>query len=146
MLISLIFMLLSCALALAGGGLLGIWYFMGKPRDESLREMDGIVTEIISKHDVYRPEQVLFYPVVEFTPPQGEVIRFESKYGTRPPSQRVGDAVRVYYNPSDPRQAEIQPPALRMTGLAVARIVGIAALALGCLCMLASALLAFTGI
>ena len=49
----------------------------------------------------------VYCPVVEFMPGAGETIRFESAFGSNPASQKVGDKVKVVYNPQNPKEAEV---------------------------------------
>jgi hypothetical protein len=57
---------------------------------------------------VFNPGSAGVYcPVVEFSTNTGENIRFESPFGTMPASNKVGDTVKVFYNPNNPKDAEI---------------------------------------
>ena len=49
-----------------------------------------------------------YRPVVEFTSATGKRIEFVSSVGSSPPSHRVGEAVKVLYNPTDPQSARIK--------------------------------------
>ncbi|MCS7350851.1 MAG: DUF3592 domain-containing protein [Anaerolineae bacterium] len=49
----------------------------------------------------------LFYAEVEFTTGEGEVVRFRDSTGANPPAYRVGDTVRVLYDPRAPQAAVI---------------------------------------
>lgn len=49
----------------------------------------------------------VYCPIVEFTLPSSEKIRFTSKFGSRPASHKVGQSVNVRYDPVDPQNAEI---------------------------------------
>lgn len=68
--------------------------------------VDGDVVEVVSR--AIRPgEAILYYPVVEFSGPVGERVRFESELGSRPPVYRVGQTVRVRYAPQAVQRAQI---------------------------------------
>jgi hypothetical protein len=68
--------------------------------------VDGHVVEMVSR--AIRPgASILYYPVVEFSGPVGERLRFESNLGSRPPAYRVGQTVRVRYDPNDVKRAQI---------------------------------------
>lgn len=49
----------------------------------------------------------VYCPTIEFTTASGEDVRFESSYGTMPASHKVGQVVRVLYDPKNPNSAEI---------------------------------------
>ena len=49
----------------------------------------------------------VYCPTIEFTTTSGETIRFESSYGTMPASHKVGQVVKVLYDPKKPDSAEI---------------------------------------
>lgn len=50
----------------------------------------------------------IYCPVVEFSDNTGEKHRFESSFGTMPASKKVGDTVKIYYNPNNLAEAEIE--------------------------------------
>lgn len=50
---------------------------------------------------------VTWRPVVEFTTATGRRIEFVSSVGSSPPSHRVGEPVKVLYQPADPDSARI---------------------------------------
>lgn len=47
------------------------------------------------------------YPEVEFTDQRGEKQRFRGSIGSSPPDYAIGDRVKVWYDPEQPRQALI---------------------------------------
>src|SRR5687767_4418213 len=49
----------------------------------------------------------LYCPQVEFLIPNGQAFRFQSEFGTQPPSYTVGQQVKVVYQTANPNQAEI---------------------------------------
>lgn len=49
----------------------------------------------------------VYCPTIEFTTASGEIICFESSYGTMPASHKVGQTVNVLYDPKNPNSAEI---------------------------------------
>jgi hypothetical protein len=49
----------------------------------------------------------IYCPTIEFTTASGETIRFQSSYGTMPASHKVGQVVKVLYDPKKPDSAEI---------------------------------------
>jgi len=66
----------------------------------------GVVVEVRKR--VLNPGSAGVYcPVIEFATQSGELVRFESSFGTMPASHSVGQAVTVSYDPSSPQNAEI---------------------------------------
>jgi hypothetical protein len=49
----------------------------------------------------------VYCPTVEFANASGETVRFESAYGSMPASYKVGQTVKVRYDPQKPDAAEI---------------------------------------
>ena len=52
----------------------------------------------------------IYCPQVSFLIPSGERFGFQSKVGSQPPSYTAGQQVRVVYQKTNPRQAEINSP------------------------------------
>lgn len=68
----------------------------------------GTVIEVVSQTRTRGGEhRPLFYPVVEFKTPAGEVVRFQDRTGSNPPAHRVGETVEVLYDPARPEAATI---------------------------------------
>ena len=66
----------------------------------------GVVVEL--QKQVANPGSGGVYcPTIEFSTPSGEIVRFDSSYGTMPASHKVGQAVKVLYDPKEPHTAEI---------------------------------------
>jgi hypothetical protein len=65
---------------------------------------DGVVVDLSQSVD---EDGSTYFPVVRFVAPDGQVVRFESGIGSNPPDYRVGDPVRVLYDPSNPRTARL---------------------------------------
>jgi hypothetical protein len=87
---------------------------------------EGRVVDVVSRTTA--AYDASFYPVVEFRTADGEVIRFESGTGGDPPEYRVGDAVRVYYDPQAPQSAMIDSWKRWAPPLALIGVGGVAAL------------------
>jgi hypothetical protein len=69
---------------------------------------EGRVVDVVSRTKTSGGERkTYFYPVVEFRTAEGEVIRFQGSSGSNPPEYRVGDTVRVRYDPHIPQSAVI---------------------------------------
>ena len=67
--------------------------------------VSGVVVEL---HKGVSRRGAVYYPTVQFSAPSGQVIRFESAFGTMPASYQVGQAVKVYYDPKEPHTAEVE--------------------------------------
>ena len=67
----------------------------------------GVVVEL--RKQVFNPGSGGVYcPTVEFSTASGQSVRFESSFGTMPASHKVGQAVKVLYDPNEPHIAEIE--------------------------------------
>ena len=67
----------------------------------------GVVVDLQKR--VFNPGSAGVYcPVVEFRTGSGEVVRFESSRGTMPATHKVGQTIKVVYNPQEPHTAEIE--------------------------------------
>lgn len=102
------FLYMGLCAGLAAFGLLAgaVWaYFSQQRRMQSRVPATGTVVELAQ-----RPgnRSTIFCPVVEFTVPSGEKIRFTSEFGSRPASHTIGQTVAVRYDPADPQKAEVE--------------------------------------
>jgi Protein of unknown function (DUF3592) len=95
---------------------------------------DGVVVQLdkVAAKSTTGPGRVtIYYPVVRFTAANGRVVQFTRGVGSDPPDYRVGDAVRVHYDPSNPQHATIES-LLDLWGWAIALItVGLVLLTIG---------------
>jgi len=102
------FLLFGICSGLAALGLLGgaAWtYFKGQRTLQSRVAATGTVVELTQQNT---SRGYILCPVVEFTIPSGERIRFTSEFGSRPASHTVGQSVAVRYDPADPQKAEVE--------------------------------------
>jgi hypothetical protein len=102
------FLVLGLCLGLSSFALLGgaaLAYFKQRRTMESRTATTGTVVELARTHG---RRGYIYNPVVEFTPPSGQTIRFTSDFGSRPASHRVGQTVKVRYDPVDPQKAEVE--------------------------------------
>ncbi len=66
----------------------------------------GTVVDLVRK--IFNPGSAGVYcPVVQFTTGAGQLIKFESGFGTMPASHRVGQTIAVRYDPTNPQSAEV---------------------------------------
>lgn len=94
-------------------GLLGgaVWAYLKQQRTMQSRVATaGTVVELTSRITASGRSNIIC-PVVEFTAPSGEKVRFTSEFGSLPASHTVGQHVAVRYDPVDPRKAEIESTA-----------------------------------
>ena len=104
------FLIMGLCLGFSAVGLLGgaVWtYFKQQRTTESRIAITGIVVEL-TKHITASGRATMICPVVEFTVPSGEKIRFTSEFGSRPASYKIGQNVNVRYDPADPQKAEVE--------------------------------------
>jgi hypothetical protein len=65
---------------------------------------EGIVVKMVEQSDI---DGHAFRPVVEFVDVHGERVRCGSSWGSDPPSYKVGDRVRVRYDPAASQRSQI---------------------------------------
>ena len=66
----------------------------------------GTVVNLVKK--VFNPGNAGVYcPVVQFTTSTGQLVQFESAFGTMPASHHVGQTIAVQYDRSNPQSAEV---------------------------------------
>ncbi len=104
------FLPLSLCLGVVALGLFvgAVWaYYRQKSQMESRAPATGTVVELVHTSTT-GGRTGIYCPVVEFSVPSGERIRFTSDFGSRPASHKVGQSVNVRYDPADPQKAEIE--------------------------------------
>ena len=102
------FLLFGLCSGLAALGLLGgaAWtYFKQQRTMQSRVATTGTVVELTRQNTT---RGYILCPVVEFTIPSGEKIRFTSEFGLRPASHTIGQSIAVRYDPADPQIAEVE--------------------------------------
>jgi hypothetical protein len=97
-----------CVGVLAFALLVGaVWTFFSQRRKMESRVLAvGTVVELATQVTA-NARATIICPIVEFTAPSGEKIRFTSDFGTLPASHKIGQSVNVRYDPLNPQQAEI---------------------------------------
>ena len=93
------------SLAGAGACLLGTRRFLRRALPAP-----GKVAELLCEHSRHlsRGPCVVYRPVVTFSLPSGEEVRFKSTVAGYPPPLRHGQAVTVLYDPDRPQDARIR--------------------------------------
>ena len=102
------FLFMGLCFGISALGLLGgaVWAYINQQRNmESRVAATGTVVELTTQ---VTQRSSIFCPVVEFTVPSGEKIRFTSAFGSRPAGHRIGQSVNVRYDTVDPQKAEIE--------------------------------------
>lgn len=83
-----------------------VWaYFSQQRKMENRVAATGTVVELTTQ---VTQRSSIFCPIVEFTIPSGEKIRFTSDFGSRPAGHKIGQSVKVRYDAADPQKAEIE--------------------------------------
>ena len=121
------FLIFGLCFGLASLGLLAgaAWSYVKSQRTlQSRVPTNGTVVEIAQ-----RPGNrgYIYCPVVEFTAPSGETIRFTSEFGSRPAGHTVGQVVAVRYDPADPQKAEVESDMSTWLGPLVFGVMGLIA-------------------
>ncbi len=75
-------------------------------RRETSTSATGIVVGL-QKQVINPGTSGIYCPTVEFTTASGETVQFQSSFGSMPASHKVGQAVKVLYDPHKPDAAEI---------------------------------------
>jgi hypothetical protein len=102
------FLLFGLCSGLAAFGLLigAVWTYFKQQRTLQSRVVTtGTVMELTRQNTT---RGYILCPVIEFTIPSGEKIRFTSGFGSRPASHRIGQVVNLRYEPTDPHKAEVE--------------------------------------
>jgi uncharacterized protein DUF3592 len=92
-------------------------------------EANGKVTDLERSRS--SNSSTTYRPVVEFTTATGKRIEFVSSVGSSPPSHRVGEAVKVLYNPTDPQSARIKSFFQLWFGFLIVFVLGLVFAAVG---------------
>jgi hypothetical protein len=64
----------------------------------------GTVTDLIYLRGTGRSSSGVYYPIVRFRTPEGKTIEDRATSGSAPPSYKVGDTVRLYFDPKKPAE------------------------------------------
>ena len=103
------FLYMGLCLGLSAFGLLGgaVWAYLKQQRTMQDRiSATGTVVELTQKSTASANGYILC-PVIEFTLPSGETIKFTSEFGSFPAKDKVGDTVKVRYDATEPQKAEV---------------------------------------
>jgi len=133
------FLLMGLCFGLSSFALLGaaVWaYFSQQRKVESQATAVGIVIELVSRVTTSGRSSMMC-PVVEFTAPSGEKIRFTSEFGSLPAGHKIGQNVTVGYDPVEPQKAEIASTMTHWSGPIIYVFMGVIA------CCLSVSFLAF---
>jgi hypothetical protein len=65
----------------------------------------GIVTNLTQKQ---RQKGYIYCPQVRFQTKSGSIVDFQSDFGSKPASHKIGQQIEVLYNPFNPSQAQIK--------------------------------------
>jgi hypothetical protein len=106
----MMFLLMGICFGLSAFGLLGgaVWaYFSRQHKEKSWAPAAGTVVELTSRSTTSGRASIIC-PVVEFTAPSGEKIRFTSDFGSLPARHQIGQSINVRYDPVDPQKAEVE--------------------------------------
>ncbi len=104
----MMFLLMGLLAGLAAVGLLigaGWTYFKSQREMQSRVATTGVVVELVRRSTT---RSHILCPMVEFTSPAGEKLRFTSDFGSLPAGYQVGQGVKVRYDPANPQNAEIE--------------------------------------
>jgi len=133
------FLLMGLCFGLSSFALLSaaVWaYFSQQRKVESQVTAVGTVVELVSRVTASGRASMMC-PVVEFTAPSGEKIRFTSEFGSLPAGHKIGQSVTVGYDPVEPQKAEIASTMTRWSGPVIYVFMGVIA------CCLSVSFLAF---
>lgn len=102
MLIFISFLFSLIGLALLGYGIFNVFKVFRRLADsaKAVGTVKGFGQQTGKSGYVYCPQ-------VTFLLPNGQNIKFQSNFGTQPPSYKIGQKVEVIYSKSNPQQAEI---------------------------------------
>lgn len=103
------FLIMGLCFGVSALGLLGgaVWAFVKQQRTMSDRvEATGTVVGL-TRTATTSGRSTIICPVVEFTTPSGQEIRFTSEFGSLPAKHTIGQSVNIRYDAADPQKAEI---------------------------------------
>jgi hypothetical protein len=87
---------------------------------------DGVVVKVDEVTTSRKQETTSrYYPVVRFVTGSGQVVRYRDHSGANPPAYRVGDQVRVLYDPANPQRARLDTWASLWLKAVILLIIGV---------------------
>jgi len=98
--------IISCLISI-GCLVAGVAALMMQRRQREASTFASGVVVALEKQVLNPGSSGIYCPTVEFTTVSGETVRFESSFGTMPASHKVGQTVKVRYDPTKPDSAEI---------------------------------------
>lgn len=97
---------------------------------EKAETTQGTVVEMIPKRS---KDSTTYSPVISFTTKTGQQITYTSSVSSNPPSYEVGENVQIFYDPADPKDAEINGFFSLWLGVIILGFVGIVFFLIGSL-------------
>lgn len=97
---------------------------------EKAETTQGTVVEMIPKRS---KDSTTYSPVISFTTKTGQQITYTSSVSSNPPSYEVGENVQIFYDPADPKDAEINGFFLLWLGVIILGFIGIVFFLIGSL-------------
>ncbi len=85
----------------------GVWAIIAKRRQRATY-LPGTGTVVALNRRVITPgTNGVYCPTVQFITNSGQPVQFESQFGTMPASHKVGQVVKILYDPNQPDKAEV---------------------------------------
>ncbi len=126
LLVGLLFLIIGVGLLIGG-----IVAFVKQTRKDA-RSVSATGRVINLERRVFNPGRAGVYcPVVQFTASDGQVIQFESAFGTMPASHSIGQTIAVKYDPANPRAAEVDSAVANWFAPGCMALMGVAFLLMG---------------
>lgn len=125
----LIAVLLALVLLVAGLGTISLtgWVFISNERFvEKAQTASGVIVEMVDDGDDTA------YPIVEYTAPSGEVVRFKNNMS----GGFVGETVTVHFDPANPHDARTEQRFWRGVLVVIGAVLGAIMLVFGALLLI----------
>ncbi|WET02125.1 DUF3592 domain-containing protein [Flavobacterium sp. YJ01] len=97
---------------------------------EKAETAQGTVVEMIPKRS---KDSTTYSPVVSFTTKSGQTITYTSSVSSNPPSYDIGENVQIFYDPTNPNDAEINGFFSLWLGVIILGFIGIVFFLIGSL-------------
>ena len=125
--------IIGALLSLAGLGILAgavlVYQYQSRQQKERVPAQGEVIALVLRKIRMGNPGT--YHPVVKFRAANGQEVPFESLFGALPAIHEVGQSIKVLYDPTDPRKAEIFTPLSRWTNIVAWVVMGLVFLFMG---------------